>query len=412
MLGVIVYRGMSIISLIIAARLIGTKGFGELGITLDTVTMFQIFAGLGLGLTATKYVAELKNQNPRRAGRIIGLSRIIALATGSLCSIALLIFSPWICSVILAAPELVEIFRIASLLLFFSAINGYQVGVLTGLEAFKVIAIINILIGIIGLPLIVIFVMWWGVKGAILGLAVSVSFNLILNTFALREQLHKAGIVVDNTFECFREKSALWNFSLPAALSGFMVTPAIWICDAILVNTRNGYQEMGVFTAANQWRMAILFLPNVLSAVILPFLANLLGENNRPKYKVVLKYSLLFNTGIASVGAVLVILFVPIIILLYGKGFSDSKIVFIILSLSTILTALNSVIGQAIVSSGRVWYSFLFNLLWASALVFLAKLFIPLKGAQGFAYAFLGSYVLHSMWQSLYLIRILKYKAT
>ncbi|MDQ3920568.1 MAG: oligosaccharide flippase family protein, partial [Acidobacteriota bacterium] len=59
---------------VIAARCLGRKGYGELGIIQSTVGMFQVFAGFGLGLTATKYVAEFKRQNPERAGHIIAVS--------------------------------------------------------------------------------------------------------------------------------------------------------------------------------------------------------------------------------------------------------------------------------------------------------------------------------------------------
>jgi len=42
--------------------LLGTVGFGELGVIQSTVGMFGVFAGLGLGMTATKYVASTAAQ--------------------------------------------------------------------------------------------------------------------------------------------------------------------------------------------------------------------------------------------------------------------------------------------------------------------------------------------------------------
>src|ERR1022692_3038167 len=45
----------------------------------STVGMLGIFAGLGLGITATKYVAELRSHDPERAGRIIALGCGVAV---------------------------------------------------------------------------------------------------------------------------------------------------------------------------------------------------------------------------------------------------------------------------------------------------------------------------------------------
>ena len=50
----------------------------------STVGMFGVFAGFGLGLTATKHVAEFRQSDPERDGLIIGLSALIAIGTGGL----------------------------------------------------------------------------------------------------------------------------------------------------------------------------------------------------------------------------------------------------------------------------------------------------------------------------------------
>ena len=71
MAGAVISRGLGIVSSVVVARTLGKVGFGELGIIHSTVMMFQLFAGFGLGLTATKYVAEYRGTDPQKAGRII-----------------------------------------------------------------------------------------------------------------------------------------------------------------------------------------------------------------------------------------------------------------------------------------------------------------------------------------------------
>ena len=85
LLGTAIAQGLHLVSSLAVARLLGKVGFGELGMINSTVGMFGVFAGLGLGLTATKYIAELRLRDPERAGRILGLSYLMAMVSGGLC---------------------------------------------------------------------------------------------------------------------------------------------------------------------------------------------------------------------------------------------------------------------------------------------------------------------------------------
>ena len=93
--GAVISRGLALLSSILVARLLGKTGFGELGMIQSTVGMFGAFAGFGLGLTATKHVAEFRQKDPVKAGRILALANIIALASGGIMTVALLVMAPW-----------------------------------------------------------------------------------------------------------------------------------------------------------------------------------------------------------------------------------------------------------------------------------------------------------------------------
>src|SRR5262249_53495765 len=79
LLGTLVAQGASLVSSIIAARLLGPAGYGELGMVRSTMLLLSIPAGTGLGIVASKYVAQYRDVDPARAGRLIGL--LLALAT-------------------------------------------------------------------------------------------------------------------------------------------------------------------------------------------------------------------------------------------------------------------------------------------------------------------------------------------
>ena len=78
-------------------------------------------------MTATKYIAEYRQTDPERAGRIIGLSGLVAMATGDLMALGLLVFAPWIAEHTINAPHLTGVLRIGGLSLS-SALNVRKQG--------------------------------------------------------------------------------------------------------------------------------------------------------------------------------------------------------------------------------------------------------------------------------------------
>ncbi|MHC4619367.1 MAG: oligosaccharide flippase family protein [Planctomycetota bacterium] len=92
----VVSQGMRFLAFVIVARSLGKTVFGELGMIQHTVGLFGVSAGLRLGLTATKHVAEFRSADPARAGRIIALSSVTALISGGLLGIAVFFASPYL----------------------------------------------------------------------------------------------------------------------------------------------------------------------------------------------------------------------------------------------------------------------------------------------------------------------------
>jgi O-antigen/teichoic acid export membrane protein len=409
MMGAGVSQAMLLLTSIIVARILGKQQFGELGIINNTVGMFSVFAGFSLGMTATKYVAEFRGKDPARAGRIIALSSLLAMGTGALVTLVLLLIAPWLAAKTLSAPHLTGLLRLSAGFLFFGALGGAQMGALAGFEAFRTIARINVVTGLLSLPMLAGGVYCFGIAGGVIGLVATTAVNCLLNTLALRCEMRRAGISIGYT-GCGREKQILIAFSMPAVLAGVLVNPVNWACAAMLVNQPSGYGEMGIYNAANSWQKAILFLPGCLNAIALPMLSDFFGAEKFGHYRKALWYNIVINGGSALAAAAVITLASPFIMGSYGAGFVEGKWVLVILSSATVLMAVNSVAGSAIASTGRIWFGFLFNLLWGVALISFAHFLIPLYGAKGLALAMLFSYVLHSCWQILYVGRLCRDK--
>ena len=138
--GAVISRLLGLLGFVILARFLGKVPFGELGTIQTTVGMFGSFAGLGIGITATKYVAEWREMEPVRCGRVIGFSLGASLVGGTLAGLGLVLFGGWLAAHTLAAPQLAPLLRAGSALVVFSTLQGAYLGALSGFEAFKQVA--------------------------------------------------------------------------------------------------------------------------------------------------------------------------------------------------------------------------------------------------------------------------------
>lgn len=389
--GAVISRGLGLLSSILVARLLGKTGFGELGIIQSTVGMFGAIAGFGLGLTATKHVAEFRQKDPAKAGRILALATLVALASGSVMTVALLIMAPWLAANTLAAPQLAPLLRVGAGLLFFGALNGAQTGALAGFEAFRAIAKINLASGLLAFPLMVGGALLAGLQGAVWGLVASMAINWLLNRLAIIRVARKAGVPLSMA-GCRKEWHVLWSFSLPSAISSAIWGPVTWATAMILVNQPGGYGEMGIYNAANQWRAAVLFLPGIIGNLILPVLSNLEGVDDKVRYRRVLNLTLLTNCGVAAVATLPIILLAKTIMSSYGAGFESGAWVLILLVASAGIAVATAVGQQALTSRGKMWTKLSFLIIWSAVLLISSVVLVKDHGATGLAVANLIAY--------------------
>lgn len=390
-LGTVISQGCGFAATVLVARMLGKEGFGELGVIQNTVGMFGVFAGFGLGVTATKHVAEFRLKDPAKAGRIMALCALFAVGSGGLIALGLALAAPWLAANTLAAPHLAELLQIGALLLLLNALNGTQTGALSGLEAFKTIAIVNLWSGLSRFPLMVGGAYLAGVNGAVWGLVVSTGINWLLNHLALRRESRRAVVPFGVSRACAREWKVLYGFSLPALLSGAMVAPVQWAGMAMLVNQTGGYAEMGIFNAALAFKGVIVFLGAAINAPLLSMVANekVSSESNLSKVNVLLTWSL----GVFV--ALPLLSFPEVAQVIYGEKFSGGAFTktFVLIILITCVFVYKQGLTRVLLARNHIWWVFLSNLTWG-AFFLCGAFFLVRLGAPGLATAYAISYVL------------------
>jgi O-antigen/teichoic acid export membrane protein len=389
-IGILVARSLGLVASVFTARFLGQVGFGEYGIITSTLSMFTVLGGLGLGLTATKHVAEFRGTSPAEAGTVAGFTLLLAFISSSLISLAFFVFAPFLAATTLNAPHLSSQLRLASIYLLLTGINGVQIGVLSGFEAFAAIARVNLIRGALNLPLTLVIVSLFGLSGAIATLSLLELVTVFINRILITRESHKQGIPI-----CYRgnqmQFKLFWNFSLPSFLSSVFNGLSVWAVNALLVNRPNGYSEMGILSAAIQWQAVAIVIPSIFSTVGIAIQSDLFGKGDHKSFNKMVGYNLLLQTGGTAMVALLLAAVAPFIMQAYGKNFSAGIPVLILLATGWIIMTASSVLWDSMLSSNQIWRGFLFKLLGYIVLFATAWHFIHL-GAKGVAIAYLSSY--------------------
>ena len=386
---------------IVCAHILGQEEYGEFNMVRSTILLFVVFGVAGLGVTATKFISEYLKTEQSHISSIYILTNGFAFVTGAVVTTAIIIAAPYLAEQSLHAPHLTFSIRVGALLLFVAVLNGAQQGTLSGFEDFRAIAINTLMGNISESILMLVGGYYYGVTGAILGFGTGFFVLYICNNVSIRRNLRKYGIKVK--FKTFQKKDLhlLYTFSLPVALASILVTPVLWCVRTMLVQ-HDGFSELAIYEASEQWRIIILFIPATVSQVALPILSSIVHDGKERFWKV-LKYNILLNASITTFLALAICIGSTTILHLYGDGFIK-PLVLVFMALSTIFKSVSSVIGMSIYSRSKTWISFCFNSFWAVMMISFSYLFLQKGlGASGITLALLCSYVLLCIVQFTYL---------
>lgn len=392
-LGAIFSKGLVFLSWVIVARILGSEGYGQFGIVRSTVLMFTSFAGFSLGITASKHVAEFLNIDKQKTGRILGLTMSFGFLMGIIVGVIFYLLAPWLATETLNAPEITNELRIGALILFFSALNGAQMGALQGFMSFKRIAKISAIQAIFSFPLFIVGALYFGIYGTIWAFAFSYIIICFLSHFALNKEAKTHNVKVDY-FNAWQEKSMLFTYSLPAFLSGLMVMPVKWYADSLLVS-RGGFDGMGLFTAALTFNNIILVGAGMLSA---PFIAIMAKNKSDDKNSRFSKFNILAPWAIGIFICVPFIIFPEIGSILFGDSFANTQfeLTFIFVLLFTIVLMFKQGLARIIAVHNLQWWGFFSNMIWGGLLIS-SFLMLPNQNAIFLALSYLIAYSINTI---------------
>ena len=379
-----------LLSGIVCARILGKEQFGELGMIRSTIGMFIIFGAGGIGVTATRYISSYREQQKVHAASIYQLSSSFAAYVGLFTTLLLLAAANFLANDILQSGSLAFPLAIGSVILLLSILNSSENGTLAGLEDFKSIAVNTLIGSLVEAALMIVGAWYWQIEGAVAGLGCGILVLYIVNKRSARKGLKAAGIPTKGQTIQKEDWKLIYKYSIPATLSALAVTPVFWLVRSMLVRAED-YGELGIFEAADQWKVIILFIPGAICQIVLPIMSSI--TDNR-LFRRTLAGNLVLIGGVTVVLALATWAAAPVIMPLYGKSFTDMAPL-TYLALSTIPTALAQILEMTLYSRDRMWTCLIFNLVWGiSAIAFSYILLQSHLGAGGIALAVLIAYTI------------------
>jgi len=380
------WQGCALLSSIVAARLIGKQSFGHLATVQATAIALTNLASLGLGVTATKYVSQLRESDPRRAGRILGLSSIVALIASTVFALALVACAPRIAHKSFQTADLTSELRWSAVYVFFIIMNGYQAGALSGLESFRRLTQVSMAYGISSLISMSLGSYWLGERGAVLAFSFGAFLLWLWHQVALVQELRRFQITISYR-DAWQERAALVRFALPATFSGAVGSIAIWSCYCWLVQYR-GFAEMAVYMAATNLRAAVVFVPNLVTRVTTPLLNNLLAAGRSKTGVRMFWLSVGANTWLAIVVAFVLVAAGPQMLRWFGRDFLAGRTLLALIMASAVLEVLSGNLYQATFARRSLYGQIAAISVWAAILVGMTRLLVVPFGASGLAAAY------------------------
>lgn len=384
--GNVAIKGFSLIASVIIARIMGSDSFGQLSIIKTTLSVFSLFATFGLGVAVTKFVAESKQASTNDLPYIIKAANTITAFTGLILGILIVVSAPFLSNEILKNQQLTDPLRISAIYLFFNALNVYQVGVIAGLGVFRDLARINLVMGIITLPILLTATYLGGLNGTLWGLSFHLIINWYLNRVLIRKKVSEMDVRIDKS-KVYPVIKRLLQFSYPLAIKEIIYSICNWAVFYLLL-VKTDFAQVGVFNSAYQLAQLILFIPASMLNVFLSVLTN--HSDDSIDYNSLIKKNLVLTLIITACVAFGVILFSGLIYQFYGATYQGGEYVLYILTVATLPMSLIGVLEQVFISRSQpglvTVFQFIIQLfILTSAFVF----FYFSKKAESLAYAML-----------------------
>ena len=395
--GAIISKALLMIFNIIIARILTEQDYGAYSLINNTVQTFIVFAGAGISITLTRYVALYRDKDKGIAGIIIGTLLSINVLISLFVALIVFIFSEKIAILLNSDINITSLLKITSATIFFTSVVSILQGTLQGFEEYKKIAIIQVLSNILNLIIGLVLTNLFGIMGSVISLLILQIIMFIIMQVKLSQVLKNNKIRLK--YKIVKEiKEAVIKVTIPSFLATIFVIPLMWFTN-FFFSSKIGLEEFGAFSVCVQWFNIINYIPQQFGQ-LKPIYTQLYDSGDFDKLKKYLNKIIIVAVLFSIICALVFILVRDIILSSYGDFYTHFGLSFSIMMIATIMFSIQSQYGSAFQAIGKSWICFALNCIWAISYIIL---FFTLynKGIIGYAYTYFVSYAIYAIISSI-----------
>lgn len=390
--GAFISRALSLVATLLTAAMLVPRRFGQLSLLQLTIALLTGVTILGLRIAATKRIADARSVDPVGAGRYIGFVTLLTFSAGTGVAIACLLVGHWIARHVLLDPRLFVAVAGAAGVIAFTTVSSGQLGVLTGLEAFREVAILQGLESLLTGSLTVVGILVGGLQGAMIGWMAGEALIAAVSVAATRYVSRRADVPVSYRVQK-SEWLVLWRLGLPALVGSSFVLAAILSSQRLLAAGAHGLSAVAAFNVAYRWQLVALFVPSAMAPIFLPILSELNSVGRIHEFRRVLRINLFANVFLTIVAGLLITAIGPLAMSLTGHFYRTQTTVLAVLLAATLPMVVNNVLSQTALSVGAVAAWVWSDVVLAVSLAVVAVILVPRDGAIGLGIAYVVGYV-------------------
>lgn len=384
MLAHLMGRGSLVAAAMILSNKLLTNDFAAYNYFQLTVSMLAAYAALGMGTTASRFFAEVDVVNDEQL-QPLGALWLLSIVVGLFISFIILLLPNTLISGGLDLPS-----WLIALGVFVILIGIVPGGGVLGLEQYKKatffssLAAVLLIAGVLNLP---------GTNleyEAMLLFVVSMAVQSIGNSAVV---LHKVGLKrIYKTLALNRSSVAkIFDFAGPMLLVSLIAASGSWLVGRIILTGESGEYQFSLYAIGLQWFSLVMFIPGMMSRVILPRLIRDNASNIEIKGISLTTQALLLATGAAVLTAMFGALLSPVILDFYGEDYKVSAWFLIIFMVVAIPASPANTLGNAIVAKNGQWHWLALTCFWFVFIVTVSMFFVGF-GALAGAFAYAASY--------------------
>lgn len=344
-------RGSIILSTAILSRSLSAAEFANYIFFLITTTMFASYAASGIGVSATKFFAQIKKANTIDYPPI-GLLYVGSILLAAITSIILIAIPiNW-----LSGPLEISRVEIISGTLIMTA-EIIPKNAIIGLEKYKenaAIALVSLATVLAGAAIASDLRSY---RLAVYTILTAHAIRIVLSTVVISKNI--SYIIIFSNIRLSRYQiSKVTGLTGPMALVTLLAASGTWLIGRIILLNNDGGEGFRQFAVALQWYSLALFGPGIVAQITLPRLiaANVEIRKYRQDASRHILKSIKYATLVSAITALLGSLLSPWISSYYGNVFASHPHTISYFLFAAIFVAPANIIGNALIASNQQWY--------------------------------------------------------